>query len=242
MQAYFTKNLLSHLLELRKRFIRILVVVGIFFLILFPFSSVIFHQFALPLLNQITPSHSLIATTLTGAFFSPIKLCFVLAFFIGMPFILHQIWGFIAPALYSKERLVSEILLIGSTLLFYSGVFFAYFLIFPTIMAFLVHIAPPGVAVTPDITAYLSFSLRLLTAFGLAFEIPAIMFLLVRSRWISTKALEKKRRYVIVLNFTISMMLTPDVISQVSLAIPMCLLFELGLLVCKKFNPPTHSD
>lgn len=232
----FTENILTHLTELRKRLIRSLSLVALIFLLLYPFSSTLFHQFALPLLNQLPNHQTLIAITLTGAFFGPIQLCLLLAFFISIPFILHQIWGFIVPGLYQQERFFAQTLLVGSVLLFYTGVLLAYFVIFPTIMAFLTHIAPKGVMVTPDISAYLSFSLRLLAAFGLAFEMPIIIILLVKSKLISLETLKQKRRYVIVLNFIIGMLLTPDVISQTMLALPMCFLFELGLWFSKSDN------
>lgn len=235
---YLKNNLLHHLIELRKRLLLCLSVVGACFLAFYPYSSEIFHRFALPLLNQMTGNHQLIATTLTGAFFGPIKLCLLLAFFISMPVILYQMWKFVAPGLYKKERLVAGILLISSILLFYLGVIFAYAIIFPTIMAFLVHIAPEGVTVTPDISAYLHFSFRLLAAFGIAFEIPAFMFFLVHTKLVSLESIRQKRRYIIVTNFIIGMLLTPDVISQLSLALPMCLLFEIGLLTAQ-WKPQT---
>lgn len=221
--------MILYLIELRKRLIKCLIAVGAVFLLLYPFSSRLFHQFALPLLNQLPEGHELIAITLTGAFFGPIQFCFFLAFFISAPFILYQLWGFVAPGLYQKERLMAQVLLLGSILLFYLGVVFAYCCIFPAIMAFLTHIAPEGVLVTPDISAYLHFSLRLLLAFGLAFEMPILVILAIRTNLITKDALKQKRRYIIVFNFVLGMLLTPDVASQVMLALPMCLLFELGL-------------
>ncbi len=226
-------RMIQHLIELRKKLIQSLVSVGIVFVLLYPFSSQLFHQFALPLLEQLPHHQELIAITLTGAFFGPIQFCLFLAFFISAPLILYQLWCFITPGLYQDERLIGKILLIGSVLLFYLGVIFAYFFIFPTIMSFLTHIAPEGVLVTPDISAYLHFSLRLLLAFGLAFEVPIVVIFAVRTGIISRNVLKQKRRYVIVFNFVVGMLLTPDVASQVMLALPMCLLFELGLWVSK---------
>jgi sec-independent protein translocase protein TatC len=225
--------MIQHLIELRKKLIKSLIAVGIIFLLLFPFNASLFHQFALPLLNQLPARQTLIAITLTGAFFGPIQFCLFSAFFIAAPYVLYQLWQFIAPGLHQHEKQFTRILLIMSSLLFYAGVIFAYYLIFPAIMAFLTHIAPEGVVVTPDITQYLYFSLRLLMAFGLAFEIPVLVILAIKTNLVSLETLKQKRRYVIVLNFIIGMLLTPDVASQVMLALPMCLLFEAGLLASK---------
>lgn len=228
--------MIQHLIDFRKRLIKSLMSVGIVFLAIYPFSSSLFHQFALPLLEQLPYHQELIAITLTGAFFGPIQFCLFCAFFISAPFILYQLWCFIAPGLYKQERLFVKMLLIASSVLFYTGVIFAYYLIFPAVMAFLTHIAPEGVTVTPDISSYLHFSLRLLIAFGLAFEIPVLVVLLIKTNLVSKETLQQKRRYIIVLNFIVGMLLTPDVTSQVMLALPMCLLFELGLLVSSKVH------
>lgn len=223
--------MIHQLIELRKQLIQCLIVVGLVFLLLYPFSSSLFHQFALPLLQQLLEHQKLIATTLTGAFFGPIQFCLFLALFLSAPFILYRLWRFIAPGLYQKERLFVQALLLGSVLLFYLGVIFAYAFIFPTIMLFLIHVAPPDVLVTPDISAYLHFSLRLLLAFGFAFEMPILVILAIQAQLVSKKTLQHKRRYIIVFNFVLGMLLTPDVVSQMMLALPLCLLFELGLWV-----------
>jgi sec-independent protein translocase protein TatC len=233
--------MIQHLIELRKRLIKSLMSVGIVFLALYPFSSSLFHQFALPLLNQLPYHQELIAITLTGAFFGPIQFCLFCAFFLSAPFILYQLWGFIAPGLYTDEKLFIKILIIASSALFYLGVIFAYYLIFPAVMAFLTHIAPEGVLVTPDISSYLHFSLRLLMAFGLAFEIPVLVVLAVKTNLVSKETLKQKRRYIIVFNFIVGMLLTPDVASQVMLALPMCILFELGLLASSLTLPKQRA-
>lgn len=230
-------TILSHLIALRRCLLQCLLAIGVTFLLLYPFSSTLFHFFALPLLNQLPNGQKLLAITLTGAFFGPIKLCLFLALFLSMPFILYRLWKFIESGLYVKEKNIGKVVLISSSSLFYLGIIFAYFVIFPTIMAFLTHIAPPGVNVTPDISAYINFALRLLTAFGIAFEIPVVIFLLIQTKLVSLEALKQKRRYVVVLNFILGMLLTPDVVSQVLLAVPLCLLFEVGLLAPVFFLP-----
>jgi len=230
----FDKTILSYLTELRMRLIRSLVVTAVFFLLLYPFSSRLYYQLALPMLNALPQHQTLIATSPTGAFFAPIKLCLILSFFISAPYILYQIWGFIYPGLYAHEKKIAQLLLTSSIALFYTGISFAYWIIFPFIMTFLTHIAPSGVAVSPDVSSYLSFSLHLLAAFGIAFEMPIIIILLIRSNLVSVDTLNSKRRYIIVGNFILGMLLTPDVLSQILLALPLCLLFEIGLFAAQR--------
>jgi len=228
------KNWMIHFLELRKRVFRSFAVMLTVFLALYYFSNPIYSQLAAPLLIHLVDGNTLIATTLTGTFLAPLKLTFALSLFITIPYLLYQLWGFICPGLYKTEKKWGTLLLVSSILLFYLGVAFAFFIVFPIIVAFFAHIAPHGVAVTPDISTYLDFSLRLFFAFGMAFEVPIAIILLVWTRLLTLESLKEKRPYIILISFVLAMLLTPpDVISQTMLAIPLYLLFEFGLLIAR---------
>lgn len=224
--------LVSHLIELRNRLIRVLAVLIIGFFALVYFSDAIYIAVSSPLRAQLPPGSTMIATDVTSPFMAPFKLTFFVALFIAIPYILHQIWGFISPALYLHEKRVAIPLLVSSILLFYAGVAFAHFLTLPAVLGFFAKAGPATVAVMPDITSYLDFVLKLYLVFGLTFEIPVAVFLVISSGIVSSDSLIDKRRYVIVGCFFVAMFLTPpDALSMAMLAVPMWLLFEAGLFL-----------
>jgi len=222
--------LIAHLLELRDRILRSLLAILLVFLSLIYFANDLYLWLSAPLQAVLPENANMIATDILATFFTPFKLTAVVALFVSMPYVLHQIWGFISPGLYQHEKRFALPLLVSSILLFYAGLAFAYFVVFPLAWAFLTSIAPSGVQVTPDISAYLDVVLKIFFAFGLAFEIPVATVLLVWSGATSVESLRQKRSYVVVAVFVVGMLLTPpDVISQILLAVPMWLLFELGI-------------
>ena len=224
----------SHLIELRDRLIRMLIAVFVVFLALFPFANEIYVYVAAPLMAQLPEGNTMIATQVASPFLTPFKLALIAAVFLSMPYLLYQLWAFVAPGLYQHEKRLATPLLISSILLFYVGMAFAYFVVFPLVFAFLTASTPDGVAMMTDISAYLDFVLALFFAFGIAFEIPIATILLVAAGITTPADLARKRPYVIVGVFVIGMLLTPpDVISQTLLAVPMWLLFELGIVFSK---------
>lgn len=228
--------LLTHLTELRGRLIRSLLCVLALFLGLSFFANDIYHAIATPLLAQLPPNSAMIATEVASPFLVPFKLTFFVALFLTMPYILFQVWKFIAPGLYTNEKRFALPLLITSILLFYAGAAFAFFIVFPLLFAFFAAVAPEGVTIMTDIGHYLNFILKLFFAFGLAFEVPIATILLTKTGITTTTALAKKRPYIIVGAFTIGMLLTPpDIVSQILLALPIWLLFESGLFLSKYF-------
>lgn len=228
---------MQHLIELRDRLLRVVLVVVVIFLALFAFANDLYTYLAEPLLRFMPEGTSMIATEVASPFLTPFKLTLVLSVFIAVPFILYQGWGFIAPGLYQRERKLVFPLLFSSTLLFYAGMSFAYFVVFPLVFGFLTGIVPEGVAVMTDITRYLDFVLKMFFAFGLAFEVPIATILVVWSGISTAENLAKKRPYIIVGAFVFGMLLTPpDVISQTLLAVPMWMLFELGLIFSKWYT------
>lgn len=227
---------LSHLVELRDRLLRSVLVVCVVFLVLFPFGNQIYQFVAEPLMAVLPEGTSMIATQVASPFLTPFKLSLVAAVFVSMPFLLYQLWGFVAPGLYQHEKKLAMPLLVSSIALFYLGVTFAYFVVFPLVFSFLTGMAPEGVAVMTDISSYLDFVLTLFFAFGFAFEIPIATILVVWMGMITPDKLAKKRPYVIVGAFVVGMLLTPpDVISQTLLAFPMWVLFELGVIFSRFF-------
>lgn len=223
---------MSHLVELRARLMKALLVILVIFLGLFYFANDLYELLSAPLTGLLPEGTSMIATDVTSPFFAPFKLTLVASIFAAMPFILHQIWGFIAPGLYKHEKRLAVPLLASSIVLFYSGIAFAYFVVFPLIFGFFTSVGPENVAVMTDISSYLNFVLKLFFAFGVVFEIPIATLLLVWSGMTDVQSLRSKRAYVIVGCFVLGMLLTPpDVISQTLLALPMWLLFELGIVL-----------
>jgi len=233
-----TDSFISHLLELRNRLLKVVVGFLIVFIALFPFSNKIYALLAYPLLSKMPAGGQMIATAVTTPFFVPMKVAMLAAFVISLPNTLYQIWSFIAPGLYAHEKKFMLPLVIFSSLLFLAGMSFAYFLVFPVIFGFIVGTAPKGVAVMTDIGNYLDFVITLFMAFGLAFEVPIAVVLLVRFGWVNIKALKDSRPYVIVGAFIIGAIFTPpDIISQFMLAVPMWLLYEVGILVSQFMQP-----
>lgn len=229
-------SLLEHLVELRSRLLRGIVGVVAALLALLPFTSQLYTWLALPLVSRLPAGQQMIALNPAGAFFAPIKLAFFLAVFVAAPWLLYQAWAFIAPGLYQQEKRLFAPLFVTSVLLFYAGMAFAFFVVFPLIFGFLVAVAPEGVAIMTDINEYLDFVLTLFFAFGLAFEVPVATVLLVWAGFTTPGALAEKRQYVLLGCFVIGMFLTPpDVISQTLLAVPMYLLYEAGIVMSRVF-------
>jgi sec-independent protein translocase protein TatC len=234
------QSLMDHLKELRDRLMRSVLSVLIIFACLFYFSEQIFTFVAKPLLALMPKGASMIATGVTSPFLVPLMLVLMLSILLAVPYILHQIWGFIAPGLYSHEKRLAGPLLVSSVILFYCGIAFAYFVIFPIMFGFFTKVVPNGVAMMPDISQYLDFVVTIFFAFGVAFQVPVATFLLILSGVTTVETLVKKRPYIIIAAFVIGMVLTPpDVFSQSLLAIPMWLLFELGLLMSRLFIKPS---
>ncbi len=235
-----SQSLIEHLLELRNRLLRALVAALIVFIVLVPFANEVYEYLSQPLRAIIPNSSSMIATNLISPFFTPLKLTIYAALFITMPYSLYQLWAFVAPGLYKQEKRVSAPLLLSSIILFYAGILFSYYIVFPLIFAFLTTVGPVSVAVMPDINSFLDFSIKLFFAFGLAFEIPVAIVILTRSGFVSVESLASKRPYIIIGFFVIGMLMTPpDIFSQTLLAIPMWLLFEIGLF-CSKISLQTQ--
>jgi sec-independent protein translocase protein TatC len=234
--------MIPYLTELRTRVIRVLVIFGVLAVIFSFFANRIYQWFAWPLLKNATHEMGLIATSVPAPFLIPFKSAMILAFFLIIPYVLYQFWCFLAPALYQKERKLLWFVLLSSTALFYIGVVFAYVVVLPILFKFFSQIAPIGVEVKPDIGEYFSFIVSIFLSFGVAFEIPIVIVVLVALHICSRDTLAKKRSYVIVGSFIVAMLLTPpDVVSQILLAIPLWGLFELGL-VFSKLVTNTRTD
>lgn len=230
--------LIAHLLELRHRMVRILMGVGLVLIPLVFFARDIYAFLARPLLALMPVGTSMIATEVASPFFAPFKLAAVLAFVLALPWVLYQIWAFVAPGLYKSEQRLVLPLLATSTLLFYAGMAFAYFVVFPLIFGFFVSVAPEGVAVMTDIASYLDFVLGMFVAFGIAFETPVAIVLMVWSGFVTPAKLASARPYVLVGAFVVGMLLTPpDILSQSLLAVPAYLLYELGIIAARWLVP-----
>lgn len=229
-------TLIEHLLELRTRIVRSLIFVAVVFLALFAVANPLYEILSEPLVSIMPEGTSMIATDVASPFLAPLKLALVLAVFLAMPFLLYQLWAFVAPGLYKNEKAVAMPIFISSVVLFYTGIAFAYFVVFPLVFGFFTRVAPETVTVMTDINSYLNFVIKLFFAFGLAFEIPVATFLLIKAGIVSAETLGSKRPYVIIFCFMIGMFMTPpDIFSQTLLAIPMYALFELGLLFSRLF-------
>lgn len=234
---------LSHLLELRNRLLYSIIAVLVVFVPLAFKSEMVYHVLAEPLLNVLPNQEGMVTINPLAAFLTPLKLSFYFAVILTIPFLLYQLWAFIAPGLYKHERKLVWPLMVSSTVLFYSGMAFAYFVVFPLVFKFLSGITPLGVKFTPDITQYQEFVFTLFFAFGLAFELPVAMVLLIRAGVINPDSIAKKRQYVVLAIFTVAMVITPpDVFSQTLLAIPMLVLFEIGLYVGRRVRPEPDED
>lgn len=234
--------LIEHLIELRTRILHSLLAVVVIFLPLFYFANDLYQYISEPLRAYLPEGATMIATEVASPFLTPFKLTLVLAIFIAIPFILHQVWSFVSPGLYANEKRIALPLLFSSVVLFYAGIAFAFYVVFPLVFGFFTSAAPEGVSVMTDINRYLDFVLKLFFAFGLAFEIPIATVLLVWSGATTVDNLRKKRPYVVVGCFVVGMLLTPpDVISQVLLALPMWLLFEAGIFFSSWIRKPAEE-
>ena len=236
-------SFISHLLELRNRVLYALGAVGVVFIGLVPFANKVYGLLAKPLLGVLPQGASMIATEVASPFLTPIRLTFAVAVVIAIPFVLYQIWAFVAPGLYRHERRVAIPLLFSSIFLFYTGMAFAYFVVFPVAFGFFAHSAPEGVVMMTDIKAYLDFVFSMFFAFGIAFEIPVAVVILSYMGIVDPESLAKKRSYVIVGAFVVAAVLTPpDVFSQVLLALPTILLFEIGLFFARRSKAAAGED
>ena len=236
-------SFVSHLIELRARLIRAILFVLLVFMALLYFANDIYSILATPLFKHLPSESRMIATEVASPFLAPFKLTVFTAIFISMPYLIYQLWAFVAPGLYNNEKRFVKPLLFSSILLFYTGIVFAYFIVLPLLFGFFTTVAPEGVTVMTDISRYLDFVLKIFFAFGLAFEVPIATILVVWAGLTSVDSLKKNRPYIIVFAFVIGMLLTPpDVISQVLLALPIWGLFELGLLLSLKLAPEITED
>ncbi len=229
-------TLMSHLLELRSRLMKAVFAIVIVLIGLTPFSQRVFEYVSEPL-RRVVPGGKLIVTKVASPFLTPFKTTFFVALFIAMPYLLFQVWQFVAPGLYRREKRFAMPLLISSILLFYIGIAFAYFVVFQVMFTFFARVTPEGVAMTPDIDAYLDFVLEMFLAFGLVFEVPIATLMLVWSGLVSLQALTKARPYMLLVAFVVGLLLAPDVFSQTLLAVPMYLLYESGLLLARFMLP-----
>jgi sec-independent protein translocase protein TatC len=234
---------ITHLLELRDRLLRSVIVLTIIFAVLFPFANEIYHFLATPLLAHMPIGSSMIAVEVISPFLTPLKMALYAAVLVGMPYLLFQAWSFVAPGLYQHEKRLATPLLISSIVLFYAGIAFAYFVVFPLVFNFLINVAPEGVAVMTDINKYLDFVLALFFAFGLAFEVPVATIILIAMGVTTAESLTEKRPYIIVGAFVLGMLLTPpDIISQIMLALPMWFLFECGIIMSRILIKPSEDE
>jgi sec-independent protein translocase protein TatC len=237
-----TESFISHLIELRNRLLRAVAGWLVVFVCLFPFADRIYHLLAAPLLAKLPQGAQMIATAVTTPFFVPMKVTMMAAFLMALPWMIYQCWAFIAPGLYAHEKRLIRPLLAAAIVLFFMGMAFAYFAVFPVVFGFLVGSAPAGVAVMTDIAEYLDFVIGMFLAFGFAFEVPIAVILLSLMGWVNLAQLKEARSYVIVGAFVLGAVFTPpDIVSQCMLAIPLWLLYELGLLVVR-WLPQAPAD
>lgn len=237
-----SETLIAHLLELRSRLLHATVALLLVFLCLFPWAADLYTLLAQPLLEKLPKGGQMIATGVTTPFFVPIKVAMMAAFLIALPYILWQIWRFVAPGLYAHEKRLVWPLVLASTLLFFSGMAFAYFAVFPVVFGFITGVAPQGVAVMTDIDEYLSFVIGMFMAFGITFQVPVAVVVLVRMGVVTVEKLREIRSYVVVGAFIVGAIFTPpDVVSQFMLAIPLWLLYEAGILVAL-WTTPVSGD
>ncbi len=237
------QSLIGHLVELRARLLRAVLAVLAIFIALLPFANRIYTLLSEPLRAKLPAGTQMVAIDVASPFLTPIKLALFTALILAMPVVLYQLWAFVAPGLYRHEQKLARPLLVSAVLLFYVGCAFAYFLVLPAVFGFLTGVAPEGVAMMTDISRYLDFVLVLFLAFGFSFEVPVAVVILVLLGWISVEQLRESRGYVIVGAFVVAAVITPpDVISQLMLAIPMCLLYEVGLLVARSITRQREAD
>ncbi len=237
-----TESFISHLIELRNRLLRMVLGFVLVFIGLFPFANKIYALLAAPMLAKLPAGGQMIATAVTTPFFVPMKVAMMTAFVISLPHTLYQVWAFVAPGLYAHEKKLMVPVIVASSVLFLTGMAFAYFAVFPVVFGFIVGSAPAGVAVMTDISQYLDFVMTLFMAFGLAFEVPIAVVLISRFGWVSIAQLKEARGYVIVGAFVLGAIFTPpDIISQFMLAVPLWLLYEAGVMVAQFTQPKPNS-
>ncbi|MFA7268213.1 MAG: twin-arginine translocase subunit TatC [Sterolibacterium sp.] len=237
------ESFISHLIELRDRLIRSIIAVIVVFLGLVGWAREIYTLLAKPMLAALPRGGQMIATDVAGAFFVPMKVTLMVAFLIALPYVLYQAWAFVAPGLYAHEKKLTLPLLVSSVILFFTGMAFAYFIVFPTVFVFVNQFAPEGVAVMTDIDKYLSFVMSTFLAFGITFEVPVVVIVLVKTGLVGVDKLREVRPYVIVGAFVIGAIFTPpDVLSQFLLAVPLWLLYELGIVVASFLSQPTKTE
>ena len=228
------QGFLSHLVELRSRLLRAVLAVLLGFIALVPFADVLYARLAAPLLAKLPAGAQMVAIDVASPFFAPLKLAFFVALVLAMPVVLYQLWAFVAPGLYRNERKLAVPLLVSAVTLFYTGCAFAYWLVLPLVFGFLTGVVPEGVAMMTDISRYLDFVLVLFLAFGFSFEVPVAVVILAAMGWVDVAQLRAARSYVIVGAFVVAAVVTPpDVVSQLLLAIPMCLLYEAGIVAAR---------
>ncbi|HMV16872.1 MAG TPA: twin-arginine translocase subunit TatC [Zoogloea sp.] len=234
MNAPQEESFISHLVELRDRLLRAVVAVVLVFVCLMPWAGDIYDLLALPMMANLPEGTRMIATGVVTPFFVPVKVTLLVAFVIALPFVLYQAWAFIAPGLYAHEKRLGLPLVIGSTVLFLAGMAFCYFFVFGTVFKFIAQFAPKSITPAPDIEQYLAFVMSMFVAFGITFEVPVIVILLVKIGLVDVAKLKEVRPYVIVGAFIVAAVVTPpDVVSQLMLAIPMCLLYEAGVFLAR---------
>ncbi len=236
------ETFISHLVELRDRMLRAIVAVIVVFVCLMPWAGDIYDILALPMMNTLPEGTHMIATGVVTPFFVPVKVTLMVSFVLALPVVLYQAWAFIAPGLYAHERRLGLPLVLGSTVLFLLGMAFCYFFVFNTVFKFIAEFAPKSIVPAPDIEQYLSFVMTLFLAFGLTFEVPVAVVLLAKVGAVSIEKLKEARPYVIVGAFVIAAIVTPpDVISQFMLAVPMCLLYEVGIVLARFLTKPAEA-
>jgi sec-independent protein translocase protein TatC len=237
------ETFLSHLFELRDRLVRSLVAVLIAFLPSFFFAAELYDLVAMPMIRTLPEGSKMIATGVITPFFIPMKISLVVAFLLALPYVLYQAWAFVAPGLYAHEKRLVLPLVVSSTLLFFVGMAFCYFFVFGTVFSFIAQFAPKSITVAPDIEAYFNFVLGMFIAFGVTFEVPVVVVVLVMTGMISVEKLKEIRSFVIVGAFIVAAIVTPpDVVSQLLLAIPLCLLYEVGIFVARFVEKPRPAE
>ena len=237
------ETFISHLIELRDRLLRSLIAIGLVFACLFPWASDLYDFLAMPMMQALPEGAQMIATGVITPFLVPMKVAIMVAFVIALPYVLYQAWAFVAPGLYQHEKRLVLPLVMASTVLFVLGMAFCYFFVFGVVFKFVNSIAPKSISVAPDIENYLNFVLTLFLAFGVTFEVPIAVIVLVRMGIVSIEQLKQFRPYFIVGSFVIAAVVTPpDVLSQILLAVPLCVLYEAGILVSRFVTPPPEAE
>jgi sec-independent protein translocase protein TatC len=241
--AMSEETFISHLMELRDRLLRSLIAIAIVFVCLFPWASELYDFLALPMMRALPEGSHMIATGVVTPFLIPVKVAVMVAFVIALPYVLYQVWAFVAPGLYLHEKKLVLPLVIASTVLFIVGIAFCYFFVFGVVFKFVNSIAPKSISVAPDIENYLNFVMTLFLAFGVTFEVPVAVIVLVRMGMVSIEQLKSFRPYFIVGSFVIAAVVTPpDVLSQVLLAVPLCVLYEAGIIVARLIGRQAAAD